>query len=193
MYYARTAWWCCNSCVTCLQEAEADNQVKCEAVCAVGRLVAFQSVAAGDWLAPQLISHMVGHGKQVDPLLCTHLQDLSSCYCLGPASGSSCSCTPALLSAVLLHCEPLRCMKGCGLHIKLVRAVARGETQPVLVMLCCHHLSTRLYLLILSTTANAWPHDCCIDRLCSCLLAALGMLLLCLSARHAVSDSTHSP
>ena len=55
--------------MTCVQEAEADNQVKCEAVCAVGRLVAFQSVAAGDWLAPQLISHMVGHGKQVNPLL----------------------------------------------------------------------------------------------------------------------------
>ena len=52
-----------------MQEAEASNQVKCEAVCAVGRLVAFQSVAAGDWLAPQLISHMVGHGKQVNLLL----------------------------------------------------------------------------------------------------------------------------
>ncbi len=52
-----------------VQEAEASNQVKCEAVCAVGRLVAFQSVAAGDWLAPQLISHMVGHGKQVNLLL----------------------------------------------------------------------------------------------------------------------------
>ncbi|KAL0045252.1 hypothetical protein WJX82_001839 [Trebouxia sp. C0006] len=51
------------------QEAEASNQVKCEAVCAVGRLVAFQSVAAGDWLAPQLISHMVGHGKQVADLV----------------------------------------------------------------------------------------------------------------------------
>ena len=49
-----------------VQEAEASKQVKCEAVCAVGRLVAFQSVAAGDWLAPQLISHMVGHGKQVN-------------------------------------------------------------------------------------------------------------------------------
>jgi len=52
-----------------VQEAEASNQVKCEAVCAVGRLVAFQSVAAGDWLAPQLISNMVGHGKQVNLLL----------------------------------------------------------------------------------------------------------------------------
>ena len=52
-----------------VQEAEASNQVKCEAVCAVGRLVAFQSVAAGEWLAPQLISHMVGHGKQVNLLL----------------------------------------------------------------------------------------------------------------------------
>ncbi|DBA75127.1 hypothetical protein WJX77_008338 [Trebouxia sp. C0004] len=51
------------------QEAEASNQLKCEAVCAVGRLVAFQSVAAGDWLAPQLISHMVGHGKQVADLV----------------------------------------------------------------------------------------------------------------------------
>lgn len=38
-------------------------------MCAVGRLVAFQSVAAGDWLGPQLISHMVGHGKQVNLLL----------------------------------------------------------------------------------------------------------------------------
>lgn len=49
----------------CLQEAAADNQMKCEAVCAVGGLVAFQSLAAGNWLAPQLVSHMVGHGKQV--------------------------------------------------------------------------------------------------------------------------------
>ncbi|KAL0028278.1 hypothetical protein WJX79_006817 [Trebouxia sp. C0005] len=51
------------------QEAEASIQLKCEAVCAVGRLVAFQSVAAGDWLGPQLISHMVGHGKQVADLV----------------------------------------------------------------------------------------------------------------------------
>ena len=48
-----------------MQEAAADNQMKCEAVCAVGRLVAFQSLAAGDWLAPQLVSHMVSHGKEV--------------------------------------------------------------------------------------------------------------------------------
>lgn len=52
-----------------MQEAEADNRMKCEAVCAVGRLVAFQSLAAGDWLAPQLLSHMVGHGKQVQCLV----------------------------------------------------------------------------------------------------------------------------
>lgn len=92
--------------MTCVQEAEADNQVKCEAVCAVGRLIAFQSVAAGDWLAPQLISHMVGHGKQVNPLLCTNVQDLSICCCLGPASGSSCGCTPALLLLCYMvsHC-----------------------------------------------------------------------------------------
>ena len=51
--------------VGCVQEAVADNQMKCEAVCAVGRLLAFQSLAAGDWLAPQLVSHMVSHGKEV--------------------------------------------------------------------------------------------------------------------------------
>lgn len=58
-----------------LQEAEADTQMKSEAVCAVGRLVAFQAAAAGDWLAPQLISHLVGHSKQVCLLLPTY----SSC------------------------------------------------------------------------------------------------------------------
>lgn len=51
------------------QEAEADNQMKCEAVCAVGRLVAFQSAAAGEWLAPQLISHLTGHSKQVSEVV----------------------------------------------------------------------------------------------------------------------------
>lgn len=146
VYHTRTAWCCWNSCVTCVQEAEADNQVKCEAVCAVGRLVAFQSVAAGDWLAPQLISHMVGHGKQVNPLLCTHLQDLSTFYCLGSASDSTCAPALLLFCYMVSH---LRCMAGCCLHIKLVCAVTCAETQPVLVMLCCCHLSTRLYLLIL--------------------------------------------
>ncbi len=72
-YTEGAAWGQCNekliSCLMQVQEAEASNQLKCEAVCAVGRLVAFQSVAAGDWLAPQLISHMVGHGKQVNLLL----------------------------------------------------------------------------------------------------------------------------
>lgn len=48
-----------------VQEAEADNKMKCEAICAVGRLVAFQSLTNDDWLGPQLMSHMVGHGKQV--------------------------------------------------------------------------------------------------------------------------------
>ena len=48
-----------------LQEAEADNRIKCEAVAAVGRLVAFQSLAAEHWLGPTLLSYMVSHGKQV--------------------------------------------------------------------------------------------------------------------------------
>lgn len=48
-----------------MQEAEIDNRMKCEAVCAVGRLIAFQSLSTVDWLGPQLLSYMVGHGKQV--------------------------------------------------------------------------------------------------------------------------------
>lgn len=49
----------------CVQEAAAANQMKCEAVCALGRLVAFCSLAAANWLTPQLVSHMVSHGKEV--------------------------------------------------------------------------------------------------------------------------------
>ena len=73
--------------VDCLQEAAADNQMKCEAVCAVGRLVAFQSLAAGDWLAPQLVSHMVSHGKEVC-LVILYITHSSACACaLGHALG----------------------------------------------------------------------------------------------------------
>ncbi|KAL3143333.1 hypothetical protein ABBQ38_002169 [Trebouxia sp. C0009 RCD-2024] len=51
------------------QEAAAANQMKCEAVCALGRLVAFCSLAAANWLTPQLVSHMVSHGKEVGDLV----------------------------------------------------------------------------------------------------------------------------
>lgn len=55
-----------------MQEAAAANQMKCEAVCAVGRLVAFCSLAAANWLAPQLVSHMVSHGKEVCHIIPEH-------------------------------------------------------------------------------------------------------------------------
>ena len=96
--------------VGCLQEAAANNQMKCEAVCAVGRLVAFQSLAAGDWLAPQLVSHMVSHGKEVCHVIScishSYAPVLTHMLCILPVIQCSGLCCPAeggLVDLAALH------------------------------------------------------------------------------------------